>query len=64
MVQRLTLRRRNPYHTARNRVVPIKTPGGRLVYHYLKKRSKGVICGDCRGEIHGIPHLVRKDMSR
>ncbi|KAH7825221.1 putative 60s ribosomal protein L34e [Monocercomonoides exilis] len=64
MVQRLTLRRRNPYHTQRNRVISVKTPGGKLVYHYIGKRSQGPKCGDCHADIQGVPCLVRRQMAQ
>lgn len=42
----------------------VKTPGGRLIYHYIHKRSKGVHCADCHAPLPGIPCLVRREMSR
>ena len=37
MAQRVTLRKRTPYNTTSNRRRVVKTPGGKLVYHHLKK---------------------------
>eukprot|EP00178_Gracilaria_changii_P014272 TRINITY_DN40350_c0_g1_i1.p1 TRINITY_DN40350_c0_g1~~TRINITY_DN40350_c0_g1_i1.p1 ORF type:complete len:160 (+),score=20.87 TRINITY_DN40350_c0_g1_i1:28-507(+) len=54
MVQRLTLRRRLSYNTNSNKRQIIKTPGGKLVYHYLKKRGTLPKCGDCHEKLHGI----------
>lgn len=57
MVQRLTLRRRNPYNTKSNRVRVIKTPGGKLRYLHIKKPAKAPSCGDCGGKLQGIVRL-------
>jgi large subunit ribosomal protein L34e len=38
MVQRITYRRRLSYNTLSNRRKVTRTPGGRLVFQYLKKR--------------------------
>jgi len=54
---RLTFRRRHSYNTKSNKVRKVKTPGGRLTFQYLKKKAGGVKCGDCKVELHGIPHL-------
>lgn len=37
MAQRVTLRKRQPYNTKSNRRRVVKTPGGKLVVHHLKK---------------------------
>lgn len=37
MAQRVTLRKRQPYNTTSNRTRVVKTPGGKLVVHHLKK---------------------------
>lgn len=54
MVQRVTYRRRNGYNTKSNRVRVVKTPGGRLVYHHLKKRGTVPKCGDCGHALAGV----------
>ncbi|KAK2956228.1 putative 60S ribosomal protein L34-A [Blattamonas nauphoetae] len=64
MVQRIARLRRNPYNTASNRVKIVKTPGGRLTFQYLEKRSKGAHCGDCHAPLHGITRYVRTESSR
>ncbi|VDM00730.1 unnamed protein product [Schistocephalus solidus] len=51
-MQRLTLRRRLSYNTNSNRRV--KTPGGKVVYIYLKKRGTLPKCGDCKRKLDGI----------
>lgn len=38
---RVTYRRRKSYNTRSNKIKKVKTPGGRLVVHYRKKRTKG-----------------------
>ncbi len=37
MAQRVTLRKRTPYNTTSNRRRVVKTPGGKLVVHHIKK---------------------------
>uniref|UniRef100_A0A182QJ06 Large ribosomal subunit protein eL34 n=1 Tax=Anopheles farauti TaxID=69004 RepID=A0A182QJ06_9DIPT len=54
MVQRLTLRRRLSYNTKSNKRRIVRTPGGRLVYHYVKKRRTLPKCGQCKKELQGI----------
>uniref|UniRef100_UPI00358F7C6D large ribosomal subunit protein eL34 n=1 Tax=Myxine glutinosa TaxID=7769 RepID=UPI00358F7C6D len=56
MVQRLTYRRRLSYNTASNKRRLSKTPGGRLVYLYMKKVGKAPksACGICPGRLRGI----------
>uniref|UniRef100_A0A8D8QE66 Large ribosomal subunit protein eL34 n=1 Tax=Cacopsylla melanoneura TaxID=428564 RepID=A0A8D8QE66_9HEMI len=67
MVQRLTFRRRLSYNTKSNRRTVVKTPGGRLVYHYLKKAGKVPRCGHCKIKLPGIEKarsIERSRMSR
>jgi len=64
MVQRVTYRRRNGWNTRSNRVRIVKTPGGRLVYHHLKKRGTNPKCGDCGSALAGIPALRPFEYSR
>merc|ERR1712042_34209 len=54
MVQRLTYRRRHSYNTKSNKVKIVKTPGGKLVYHYRKKRGKPQRCGDTGEKLRGV----------
>ncbi|CAD6195211.1 unnamed protein product [Caenorhabditis auriculariae] len=54
MSQRVTYRRRLSYNTKSNRRTIVKTPGGRLVYHYLKKRGTIPKCRDTGVKLHGI----------
>jgi large subunit ribosomal protein L34e len=57
MAQRVTLRKRQPYNTTSNRRRIVKTPGGKLVYHHLKKPATAPKCGDCGIGLPGIPAL-------
>ena len=57
MAQRVTLRKRQPYNTTSNRRRVVKTPGGKLVYHHLKKPGTAPKCGDCGIPLPGIPAL-------
>merc|ERR1712121_619329 len=67
MVQRLTFRRRLSYNTLSNRRKIVKTPGGKLVYLYQKKRKAIPKCGDCKCKLHGIAPsrpMLRTRMSK
>ena len=35
-----------------------KTPGGRLVYLYVKKRGTAPKCGDCGSKMNGVSVLM------
>jgi large subunit ribosomal protein L34e len=61
---RYTLRRKNPYHTRRNRVAPVRTPGNKLVAQYLGKRAKGPRCAETGKALPGIPHLTTQKLKR
>jgi large subunit ribosomal protein L34e len=54
MAQRVTLRKRQPYNTKSNRRRQVKTPGGKLVYHHLKKPGTAPKCGDCGMALPGV----------
>ncbi|VAH33090.1 unnamed protein product [Triticum turgidum subsp. durum] len=53
MVQRLTYRKRHSYATKSNQTRVVKTPGGRLVYQYTKKRASGPKCPVTGKKIQG-----------
>merc|ERR1711915_747094 len=61
---RLTLRKRSSYNTTRNKRRIVRTPGGRLVYLYLKKRGKRSSCGNCKKELSGTirarPYVLKR----
>ena len=61
---RITYRRRCSYKTKSNRIRPVKTPGGRLVAHYIEKKSKGPICPVTGKAIIGVPRLRPKQYKR
>ena len=50
----MTLRRRLSYNTKSNRRNVSKTPGGKLVYLYVKKLATTPKCGDCKRKLKGI----------
>lgn len=54
MAQRVTLRKRQPYNTTSNRRRVVKTPGGKLVYHHIKKIASSPKCGDCGIGLPGV----------
>jgi len=57
MVERLCYRRHTRYNTKSNKTRIVRTPGGKLVYHTLKKKATGPKCGDCGKAIIGVPRL-------
>lgn len=62
MVQRVTYRRRLSYNTPSNKVRRVRTPGSKVVVHYVGKKPKGVYAPhdscDCGKRINGIPKLA------
>eukprot|EP00949_MAST-11_sp_MAST-11-sp1_P003481 g3481.t1 len=58
---RITYRRRKSYATRNNKLTAIKTPGGKLVGKVLKKKGSVPKCGDCKGNLNGIPALRPKE---
>lgn len=61
---RITYRRRHCYRTNNNRVKPIRTPGGKLVAQYIKKRGRRPVCGDTGVPLQGIKALRPSEFSR
>jgi len=57
MAPRVTYRRQVAYNTASNKIRKVKTPGGRVLAHYVNKKATGVLCGVCRTPLSGIPKL-------
>ena len=57
MAQRVTIRKRTPYNTTSNRRRVVKTPGGKLVYHHLKKLPTAPKCGDCGIALPGVSNV-------
>ena len=54
MVQRITYRRRLSYNTKSNRRKKVRTPGGKLVFQYLKKRPALPKCPMTGVKLKGI----------
>ena len=54
---RVTYTRRNPYNSRSNAIKMVKTPGGRMAGHYVKKAAKGPRCGDCGVTLPGVSAL-------
>lgn len=54
MAQRVTLRKRQPYNTTSSRRRIVKTPGGVLRYHHIKKLPTAPKCGDCGSKLSGV----------
>merc|ERR1712008_341110 len=54
MVQRITYRRRLSYNTNSNRRKKVRTPGGKLVFQYLKKRPTVPKCPMTGVRLKGI----------
>ncbi|KAI0319332.1 60s ribosomal protein l34-b [Amylostereum chailletii] len=57
MAQRVTLRKRQPYNTKSSRRRVVKTPGGILRYHHIKKLATAPKCGDCGNKLSGVVAL-------
>jgi hypothetical protein len=57
MAQRVTLRKRQPYNTTSSRRRIVKTPGGNLRYHHIKKLPTAPKCGDCGSKLNGVRFL-------
>merc|ERR550514_1938758 len=61
MVQRYALPTKNSFRTKSNKVRTLKTPGGKLAVHVLKKKASFVKCGDCGGKIQGVTSVRPKE---
>merc|ERR1712094_80606 len=47
-----------------NKQRTLRTPGGKLTFHTLKKKAKGPHCGDCGKALIGLPRLRPVEYSR
>eukprot|EP00188_Purpureofilum_apyrenoidigerum_P003485 Plantae.Rhodophyta-Purpureofilum_apyrenoidigerum.ctg36679.p1 GENE.Plantae.Rhodophyta-Purpureofilum_apyrenoidigerum.ctg36679~~Plantae.Rhodophyta-Purpureofilum_apyrenoidigerum.ctg36679.p1 ORF type:complete len:114 (+),score=29.66 Plantae.Rhodophyta-Purpureofilum_apyrenoidigerum.ctg36679:137-478(+) len=61
---RVTLRKRSSFRTRSNRVKKVKTPGGKLTVHYLKKKGSKPKCGDTGHDLHGISVVRPKKLMK
>ena len=57
MAPRLVVRGKYNYHTDSNILKRVKTPGGRLTYHKLRKVRNPIVCGDTGVQLNGIKRL-------
>merc|ERR1712018_1092883 len=64
MVQRITYRRRLSYNTNSNRRKKVRTPGGKLVFQYLKKRPTVPKCPMTGVKLKGIKPSRPAERSR
>lgn len=64
MAGRVTYRRNNPYNTRSNKIKVVKTPGGKLVAHHLKKITSRPKCGDCGNALAGISNLRSREYAQ
>uniref|UniRef100_UPI003510D2CA 60S ribosomal protein L34 n=1 Tax=Plasmodium falciparum (isolate 3D7) TaxID=36329 RepID=UPI003510D2CA len=64
MAQRVHYRRHNHYNTKSNKVRPVRTPGGKLTIHVVKKKAGKPKCADCKTAIQGVKALRPADNYR
>ena len=64
MVQRITYRRRLSYNTKSNRRRTVRTPGGKLVFQYLKKRPSVPKCPMTGVKLKGIKPMRSCELAR
>lgn len=64
MVQRVHYRKKNHHNTRSNKTKLVKTPGGRLTVHVLKKRTSVPKCADCKTSIHGIKAMRPRENAK
>merc|ERR1711862_145524 len=64
MVQRQVFARHVSWNTRSNKHRMLKTPGGRLVYHIVKKKAAPVKCGDTGKKLQGVKRVRPVEYSR
>ena len=64
MVQRVTYRRRLSYNTKSNRRKIVRTPGGKLVFQYLKKRPNVPKCPMTGVRLKGVKPMRPTEKAR
>ncbi|HDD43754.1 MAG TPA: 50S ribosomal protein L34e [Candidatus Desulfofervidus auxilii] len=50
-----------PSQRSQERIKRVRTPGGRLVIHYLNKRKQGPKCALCKRKLPGFSISKKKD---
>merc|ERR1712176_810992 len=63
-VQRITYRRRLTWDTKSNRVKKVRTPGGKLVFQYLKKRPSVPKCPMTGLKLKGVKPATNQEKTR
>ncbi|MEK6922385.1 MAG: 50S ribosomal protein L34e [Nanoarchaeota archaeon] len=53
-----------PHKTRSLRRVKKRTPGGKLIIRYLKRKPKIAHCANCRKILHGVPRVRAVEMRR
>merc|ERR1712048_374571 len=56
--------RRLSYNTKSNKCRLNKTPGGKLVVMYAKKKTQVTKCGDCKRDLRGVPAVRPTKLAR
>merc|ERR1712158_304444 len=64
MVQRITYRRRLSYNTKSNKRKVVRTPGGKLVFQYLKKRPSVPKCPMTGLKLKGVTPATNQEKHR
>merc|ERR1711937_842921 len=64
MVQRITYRRRLSYNTKSNKGKTVRTPGGKLVFQYLKKRPSVPKCPMTGMKLKGVKPATNQEKAR
>jgi len=64
MVQRITYRRRLSYNTKSNKRKVVRTPGGKLVFQYLKKRPSVPKCPMTGMKLKGVKPATNQEKAR
>merc|ERR1712240_606183 len=64
MVQRITYRRRLSYNTKSNKRKVVRTPGGKLVFQYLKKRPSVPKCPVTGMPVKSVKPATNQEKSR
>merc|ERR1712059_43503 len=63
-VQRITYRRRLSYNTKSNKRKTVRTPGGKLVFQYLKKRHSVPKCPMTGMKLKGVKPAPNQEKAR